>query len=63
MVRRMDTDTTTRPRLIHVLSVGSLVQVLSKRTDGEGVHHEVSTIECASPEQAVAVARFYEAIG
>lgn len=63
MVRRMDTDATTRPRLIHVLSVGNVVQVLTKHTDSDGIHHEANTIECVSPEQAVAIARFYEAIG
>jgi hypothetical protein len=41
-----------------------VVQVFAKSTDTDGVSHtQVDTIECVSPEQAVAIARFYEAIG
>ncbi len=61
----MDTATThIRPRVIHALPLGSVVQVFAKSTDTDGVSHtQVDTIECVSPEQAVAIARFYEAIG
>lgn len=46
------------------MPIGNAVQVFTKSTDADGVTHtEAHTIECVSPQQAVAIARFYEAIG
>ncbi len=60
----MSTITTPTPtRIILANPVGEAVQLFTEVTDGEGAHHEVRTIQCVNHQQAVAVARLYEALG
>jgi len=52
------TDTQTAEahggRIVHALAIGDTVQVLGIGT--------VATVKCASAQQAIAVARFYNAV-